>query len=98
MEIKNFTQFANLLGTKQVVHMNPAFDKLFMCMMSYGSMCSCGGNSNQDKSNKHAECNRIYREALGSIDSIKPYLFNGCQDNTISFYVDDVYLIKTIGR
>lgn len=98
MNIKNFTQFANLLSVKQVIHLHPAFDRLVMCVMTYNSMCACGGNSNKDKANKHTECNRIYREALGCVESVKPYFFNGCTDNTISFYIDESFSIKTIGR
>lgn len=98
MDIKNFTQFVNLLSQKQIIHMNESFDKLATCVMLYNGMCACGGNTDRDKSNKHAECNRIYREALGGTDNIKSYLFNGCQDNTISFYIDEIHHIKTICR
>jgi len=98
MDIKNFTQFCNLLTTKQVVHAHGSFDRLVVCMMTYNGMCACGGQSNQDKSNKHNECNRIYRESIGSVDKIKAHLFNGCPDNTISFWIDDAFLIKTICR
>lgn len=98
MDIKNFTQFVNLLSSRKVIHLHPAFDRLTTCMMLYNTICACGGNSNQEKSNKHSECNRIYREAIGAINGIKAHLFQGCGDNTISFYVDDIHLIKTIGR
>jgi hypothetical protein len=61
-------------------------------------MCSCGGNSDKQKSDKHSECNRIYREALGAVESIKAHLFQNCKDNTISFYVDDIHHLKTLVR
>lgn len=98
MDVRNFTQMVNLLNMKQIIHAHPAFDRLASCFMVYNSMCACGGNTDREKSNKAAECNRIYRESLGSIDSVKAHLFQGCQDNTISFYIDNVHHIKTIGR
>lgn len=98
MEIKNFTQMAHLLSAKQIVHIHPAFDKLVSCMMVYNGMCSCGGNSDREKSNKGAECNRIYRESLSIVNSVKAHFFLGCSDSTISFYIDNIHLIKTIGR
>jgi hypothetical protein len=61
-------------------------------------MCACGGQSNQDKNNKAAECNRIYREAIGSVDSIKANLFTQTTDNTITFFVNDAHQVKTICR
>jgi len=98
MDVRNFTQFATLVSSKQIIHMNVAFDRLVLCMMLYNGMCACGGNTDRDKANKHGECNRIYREALGAVDGVKAYLFQGCQDNTISFYIDEVHHIKTICR
>ena len=98
MDVKNFTQMAHLLSSKQVIQAHPAFDRLVLCVMLYNGMCQCGGNTDRDKSNKGAECNRIYREAIGAVDSIKAHLFMGCSENTISFYVDNVHLIKTIHR
>lgn len=98
MDIRNFTQFANLLSSKQISGSHPAFNKLIVCMMLYNSICACGGNSNADKTNKHSECNRIYRESLGAIDGIKSHLFNGCNDNTISFYINDTIHLKTLSR
>jgi hypothetical protein len=98
MNVKNFTEFVSLLSSKQILHMHPSFDRLAVCFMVYNSMCVCGGNTDRDKSNKQHECNRIYREALGAVDSIKAYLFQGCQDNTISFYIDNIHLVKTIHR
>jgi len=98
MDIKNFTQFANLLTTKHILNLHPAFNKLITCISVYNSMCSCGGNSNVEKTNKHSECNRIYRESLGTIESYKPHLFNECNDNMILFWIDDTYLIKTLHR
>ena len=98
MDIKNFTQFAHLISAKQIIHLNPAFDKLVMCMMLYNGMCSCGGNSDRDKQNKAGECNRIYRESLATVDRFKAHFFQGCVDQTISFYVDDIHHIKTICR
>lgn len=98
MDIKNFTQFADCLIKTQSVHLHSSFNSLVMCMMVYNSLCACGGKSNQDKSNKHSECNRIYRQSLGSVDSIKAYLFQITKDNIIRFYIDDTYLVKTIIR
>jgi hypothetical protein len=98
MDIRNFTQFAHLLNSKQATNLHPSFNKLVMCMMLYNSMCACGGNSNADKSNKHSECNRIYRESLGTVNEIKAHLFKGCNDNTISFYIDDNHHVKTLNR
>jgi hypothetical protein len=98
MDIKNFTQMVNLLNVKQIIHAHPSFDRLVSCFMVYNSMCSCGGNTDQDKSNKKSECNRIYRESLGAIDSVKAHLFQGCQDNTINFYIDDIHHVKTMVR
>lgn len=98
MDIKNFTQFVNLLSQKMVIHTNPAFDRLATCMMVYNSMCACGGTSNQDKTNKHSECNRIYRESINGVDSIKSHLFSSTSDNHIRFFVDEIHHIKTICR
>lgn len=98
MDIKNFTQFVNLLVLKHIVHVHPAFDKLATCLMVYNGMCACGGNTNKNKSDKSAECNRIYRESLSVVDSMKSHLFVGCADNTISFYIDNVHHVKTISR
>jgi len=98
MDVRNFTQMVNLLNAKQILHTHPSFDRLATCFMVYNSLCACGGNTTRDKLNKHSECNRIYREALGAIDSIKANLFLGCQDTTISFYIDDVHHVKTIFR
>ncbi len=67
-------------------------------MEVYSNMCACGGNSNTEKANKQSECNRIYREAIQSVDRIKAQLFQNCSDNTISFYIDDSHHMKTIGR
>lgn len=88
----------NLLSIKQVIHAHPSFDRLATCFSVYNSLCACGGSTNKEKSDKHSECNRIYRECLGAIDSVKAHLFQGCQDNTISFYIDNAHHIKTIGR
>lgn len=96
MDVRNFTQMVSLLSLKQVIHAHPSFDRLMTCFMTYNSMCACGGN--RDKSNKRSECNRIYRESIGAVDSVKAHLFQGCQDSTISFYIDDVNHIKTIFR
>ena len=98
MDIRNFTQFANLLTVTQTIHTNPCFGQLVTCMQVYNSMCNCGGNSNQEKSNKQAECNRIYRSALSAIDSIKANLFQKCADNHINFYINDLDLIKSLCR
>jgi hypothetical protein len=98
MNIHNFTEMVNLLNAKQLTSSHPAFDKLMNCFMVYNSMCACGGNSDKDKSNKQSECNRIYRECLGSIESFKAHLFQGSNDNTISFFIDNVHHIKTICR
>jgi hypothetical protein len=98
MDIRNFTQFACLLQATQTVNRHPAFDKLVNCMMVYNSICSCGGQSDKDKSTKSAECNRIYREALGNVDGIKAYFFQNTTDSTITFYVDGIYAVKTICR
>lgn len=98
MDIKNFTQFVSLLINTQSIHANACFDRLVICKMSYESMCACGGTSNQDKSNKHNECNRIYRESLGFVDVLKARLFQGSSDNVIKFYVDDIHLVKTLVR
>ncbi len=98
MDVRNFTQFASLLSSTQTIQFNSAFDRLVTCMQVYNSMCQCGGNSNQDKTNKHNECNRIYRESINSTDSIKSHLFQGTTDNTISFYIDDSHHIKTLVR
>lgn len=98
MDIRNFTQFANLLASTQTIHLNGSFDRIFTCMMLYNSFCSCGGNTDRDRASKHSECNRIYREALGSVDGIKAHLFKNSSDNTISFYIDDVHHIKTLCR
>lgn len=98
MDVRNFTQMVNLLNMKQIIHAHPSFDRLVSCFMVYNSMCACGGNTDRDKSNKKSECNRIYRESLGAIDSVKANLFQSCQDTTISFYIDDVHHVKTIFR
>jgi hypothetical protein len=98
MDVRNFTQFSNLLASTQTIHMHPAFDRLFTCMTAYNGLCACGGSSNQEKSNKHGECNRIYREAIGALDSIKAHLFLNSADNTISFYIDDSHHIRTLFR
>lgn len=98
MDIRNFTQFVAHLVTSQSVHKHPSFDKLMMCMMVYNSICICGGQGNSEKTSKHSECNRIYRECLGSIDGIKAYLFQQTSDNSINFYIDEVHLVKTIFR
>ncbi len=98
MEIRNFTQFVNLLASTNTIKTNPAFDKLMTCVMSYNGICVCGGKGSQEKTNKHSECNRIYREALGYVETIKANLFLQTKDNTISFYIDNSHLIKTIGR
>lgn len=99
MEVKNFTQFVNLLTSTQSVKDHPAFDRLMICMMTYNSLCNnCGSINNQDKTSKYAECNRIYREAIGSVDLVKAKFFQTTNDSTISFYIDDAHLIKTIGR
>jgi len=98
MEIKNFTQFAGILSSNRMIHLHPSFDRLYTCMMLYNSMCNCGGNSNTEKTNKHNECNRIYKEAIGTTDSFKAYFFLNCSENTITFYVDDAHRIKTLCR
>lgn len=98
MDVKNFTQFVGLLTSTQTINKHPSFDKLMMCMMLYNSICACGGKSNKDKSNKYSECNRIYREAIGAVGNIKAHLFQQTNDNTISFYVDGIHLIKTLVR
>lgn len=98
MDIRNFTQFHALLSAKQLLHANPAFDRLGTCVMVYNGMCACGGNTNQEKQNKGLECNRIYRESLGYLDSFKAHLFQGCTNNTISFFIDDIHQVKTIVR
>ncbi len=97
MDIRNFTQFINLLNSKNAVNLHPSFQKLSNCVSNYNSICSCG-SSNKEKQNKYNECNRIYREATIVANSIKPYLFLGCSDNTISFYMDNTYLVRTISR
>lgn len=98
MEIRNFTQFINLLNVTGAINSHPAFLNLSTCLSVYNSMCSCGGDSSVDKTNKHGDCNRIYRESMGAVDSIKANLFQRCNDNTISFYIDDLYHLKTISR
>jgi hypothetical protein len=98
MNIKNFTQFVNLLSATQTIHCHPSFDKLVTCMNAYSGMCACGGTSDQEKSNKHGECNRIYRESIGAVDSIKAHLFLNSTENTISFYIDDIHHVKTLFR
>ena len=98
MDIRNFTQFINLLILKNVVNTNPAFIRLATCVNVYNSICECGGNSSKQKSDKACECNRIYRESIGAVDSIKPHLFNGCKDTSISFYMDNKSHLKTISR
>jgi hypothetical protein len=98
MDIRNFTQFVGLLTSTGTIQSNAAFNKLATCMMVYNSLCACGGDSDQVKKNKHSECNRIYREALGAVDSIRANLFQGSSDNTLSFYMDNAFLIKTIHR
>jgi hypothetical protein len=98
MTIKNFTQFVNLLSANKMIHLHPSFDRLVTCMMVYNGMCSCGGNSNREKVNKHGECNRIYKESVMSSEPFKPYFFQNCTDNSISFYLDEIHLIKTLIR
>lgn len=98
MDIRNFTQFVNILVSTQTVHMHPAFDKLMVCVMTYNSICVCGGKGAADRNNKAAECNRIYRDAIMASDKIKAHLFQQTTDNTITFYINDAHQIKTLVR
>lgn len=97
MTINNFTQFSDLLSRTQLVHQHPAFGRLVVCMMTYNSICNCGGTGTKQKQDKHGECNRIYRECIGLIEQYKAHLFQGCSDNTITFCIDGNQA-KTIGR
>lgn len=98
MDVRNFTQFVNLLAASNTIKANPAFDRLMLCVMAYNSICICGGKGTAEKTSKYSECNRIYREAIGLVGSVKAHLFLQTTDNTISFYIDDIHLIKTLGR
>lgn len=98
MIIRNLTQFCNFLSSKHLLDKHPLYNRLFECKMSYDHMCVCGGKSNTDKTRKYTECNRIYRESVSaSAEHLKFFLLDGCSDNTISFYIDDIHL-KTITR
>lgn len=96
MEIRNFTQFINLLRTNNIIELHPIFNKLNHCSMIYESSCNCG-SSNKEKLNKLNECNLIYRESVGFLDMFKAHMFMNTSDSSIWFYMNDSH-IKTLSR
>ena len=96
MKVDNFTQFANLLATKKMLHLHPVFGRLYTCITTLNALCVCDDVSL--KNVKSQECNRMYREALSTIDKFKPFIFNGITDNTVSFFSNGHIHLKTIGR
>jgi hypothetical protein len=97
MDIRNATQFSNLIQTTGLQMKDMAFQQIVFCVDQLGKMCNCW--KAEDKKKLYDNCTMIYMNAVKNvIPKFKTDILAKTDDRQISFYLDNGSLIGIVCR
>jgi|ERR1041385_7121574 hypothetical protein len=98
MDIKNVTQFVNLLVERKMQPIHPSFNGVIICLEDYRRLCgSCGKTTYRDK--VYANCNEQYEHIVKHVlPGFASQFFANTNETRANFYKDGDKLVGVLSR
>lgn len=99
MEIKNVTQFVNILIDNRMQSLHPSFNNIIVCLDDYKRLCGGCGSAVEIREKIYSNCNIQYENIVKSIlPGFTSQLFAGTNEIRANFYRDNSRFIGSLSR